>query len=141
MVEVGCSMCSRKCKVETTVPEDFVEAHGFQIDAYTVYTLCPDHAHLVDWVQNQCDGCVGGFGDCDLFSAFAYSSGPIQLSENDFSSIKCGICPKRTNGSMTFDSRTGAIGYPDFSKQATNEAGVKLANDILTYRKNYCDEK
>jgi len=96
--------------------------------------FCPDHAAVKPFTDEQCPGCVGGWGDCGLWESFAYS-GRRSLAPDDFTKIERGICPKRVNG--TFGVSPRGIEQLDLSTRATTESGIALAMAIRDYWTTY----
>lgn len=131
-IEIYC-FCGEGLEMEIDLPDTWTTRYG-SISHENAF--CPKHAKVHEFAESQCPSCVGGWGDCNLFHAFAYSRNR-NLSEDDFSSMRRGICPKRTNGTFSFDSRTGE--FEDFSlaEQATSESGIALEQAIREYWAKY----
>lgn len=92
--------------------------------------FCPEHSPIQEWANAQCPGCVGGWGDCNLWRDFAYER-QRSLSEGDLSLIRKGICPRRTNGSIEIVN--GVIQQFDMSNIAPVGSGDAFADAILAY--------
>lgn len=125
---VNCCLCSQKSKHVVQLPEGWAHRYGGIDDEGSGF--CPDHADVAEFAESQCPGCVGGWGDCDLWRDFAYSGGR-KLTPEDFLTIERGTCPRRTNGSFV----TSPMGVQplDLSTRATTKAGVALATAIRDY--------
>lgn len=129
---VHCCLCSKKTHAPFEIPDEWaltrdefdIEQDGF----------CPDHAAVAEFESSQCSGCVGGWGDCDMWRAFAFS-GSRSITDRDLSSIERGICPRRTNGTFSFSRGTG-IEDIDLSTRA-NEGGRAFADAIREYIVRY----
>lgn len=139
-ITVSCSMCSEQHKATITLPDGWCGAYGGIDDSHG---LCPKHAAIADFKDSQCPGCVGGWGDCDLWSAFAYSTPPHharQLTEDDFKLMRLGACPRRTNG--TIGVHTGRSPYiEDIDLSSPSVAGGRaLADAIIEYRDTYINK-
>lgn len=139
-VTINCSMCSDKHEATITLPEGWCGAYGGVDDEHG---LCPKHAAIAAFKDAQCPGCVGGWGDCDLWSAFAYSTPPRHarpLTEDDFKLMRLGACPRRTNG--TIGVRTGKPPYiEDIDLSSPSVAGGRaLADAIIEYRDTYINK-
>lgn len=131
-VAVNCCFCFAEHESFINIPNGWSLRYSeiLEEDAF-----CPEHSGVVDWISSVCPGCVGSWGDCSLWQDFAY--GKKNLSDQDFEKIKCGICPRRTNGTITLDSKGPAISMIDLSEQATTESGEATAKAILDYWNNY----
>lgn len=128
---ISCCLCSASHKINLDLPEGWSarykgtdEEHGF----------CPAHSKIKGFTEN-CAGCVGGWGDCGLWSSFAYNK--LEFTERDFDVIRSGKCPKRVNGSMIFDSATGKLEHVDISDPGTTESGEMLVQAIKDYCAKY----
>jgi len=99
--------------------------------------FCPKHKLVEKWTNAQCPGCVGGWGDCGLWDAFAYS-GRRTLTESDFQSIEKGICPKRVGGTFMVNVSGNDVTMEDLdlSEQA-KEGGKVLVDAIKDYWERY----
>lgn len=132
-ISIGCRLCSTDTKIEVETPAGWTDAEMVDVEA-----LCPAHAEIQPFIESQCPGCVGGWGDCDLWRDFAYS-GQRNLGERDFVRLRSGICPRRTNGTFTVNVSGGRaqIDDLDLSERAPNAAGAALAQAIDDYWKLY----
>jgi hypothetical protein len=124
-------MCLESQKSYVTLPNGWEHIVGGIDDESNAF--CPDHKAIAEFQSNQCLGCVGGWGDCDLWKGFAY--GKLTLTGDDFKQIESGICPKRTNG--TFGIKQEKIEKIDLSERSTNESGLALVSAIHQYCNKY----
>ena len=131
-VEVNCCLCSADTKHTITLPPGWALKYG-GLDAENGF--CPKHSIIKQFSDSQCPGCVGGWGDCSLWNAFAYNARGRNLNEADFASLAKGICPKRVNG--TIGIRNGRREDLDLSDRAPPEAGAALAQAIRDYWETY----
>lgn len=133
MVELNltCALCSNSQKLEVELPGEWKHPY----DAVDVEdALCPKHQNIAPWRESQCVGCVGGWGDCDLWRSFAY--GENKLSEVEINLIRNGVCPKRTNGTMIYELN-GDLTKLDLSDRAPERVGEAFAQAILDYARFY----
>ncbi len=102
-----------------------------------IYTegFCENHAKIEEFTGSQCPGCVGGWGDCELWTAFAHRS--RGLTEEDFAKIRKGICPKRTNGTIMVNADMRKVESVDLSEKANDESGAALEIAIREYWERY----
>ena len=121
-------MCSKETKHTIELPPGW--AHRYDAIDDEQSGFCPDHAAVAGFADDQCPGCVGGWGDCGLWRDFAFS-GRRKLTPADFTSIECGKCPRRVNGTFTVSS--AGVEDLDLSTVAKTEAGVALALAIKDY--------
>ena len=98
------------------------------------YGFCPKHTIIKQFTDSQCPGCVGEWGDCPLWAAFAYSK--LDMIDADFSVLERGICPKRVNGTIMFSSDTG-IKDIDLRDPPVTDAGKAFAQAIREYSGKY----
>jgi hypothetical protein len=131
-ITVDCCLCSNKHETEIDLPKNWKirydgmnEENGF----------CPEHIKIYDFAEAQCPGCVGGWHDCTLWKDFAYNE--HNLIDEDFKVMRTGVCPKRTNGTFSFDSGTGEFKDIDLANIAENESGIALEKAIKDYWKRY----
>ena len=132
---INCCLCSEEHEQEITLPEGWALRYDW-IDEGDGF--CPNHAVIADFADAQCPGCVGGWRDCPLWSAFAYSS--LDLSAHDFEALELGICPKRVNGTMGVHytpGQTPQIEDINLSDRAPEVAGKALAQAIRDYSERY----
>ena len=99
------------------------------------HCFCPDHAIIAEWTQDQCSGCVGGWGDCSFWKDFAFKEN--LLTEEDHQSIQSGICPRRTNGTLFVNTKDKTIDNVDLSDRSSVESGRALSNAIKEYVEKY----
>lgn len=128
---VSCCFCSNHHKVEITLPDGWTSRHEGADDEGG---FCPDHANIAEFADDQCPGCVGGWGDCPMWSAFA-SSYSRDITPDDLAVLRTGRCPRRVNG--TFRISEGRIKDLDISNSATAEAGAAFASAIEDYCRRY----
>ena len=133
-ISIYCIMCNKQYEQDVLLSEDFTTIDGDYIE--TERGLCPKHAKLKQWIDTQCDGCAGGFGDCNLWKSFAFPSGyTSKISESDFESIESGVCPRYTTGSINFIN--GKIFEDEFSHDvAPVDVGKFFADEIREYIKH-----
>lgn len=134
-VTVSCCFCATKTAHFIEMPVGWALRYH-DIEAGETDGFCPDHAPVAKFAESQCPGCVGGWGDCGLWRAFAYS-GRRTLTEDDFAQIGRGICPKRVNGTIGM-SRAGMHDI-DLSAHAKTDIGVALVSAIREYLVTYPD--
>ncbi|RPH99070.1 MAG: hypothetical protein EHM72_12210 [Calditrichaeota bacterium] len=130
IVNLHCCLCSREIEIEISIPHDW-KANDVEITD----SFCPEHSILNNFVENQCPGCVGSWSDCNLWGSFAY--GCNYLTTDDFSKIRNGICPKRTNG--TISVKNSKLSEIDYSNPASQKSGFALELAIKQYLKEYSD--
>lgn len=130
-IQIDCSICPNT-KVVTI---ELGDGWGNAENVYYEKALCPDHIAIEPFIDNQCRGCVGGWRDCNLWRGFAHRD-RRDLTERDFEVMRQGRCPRRTNGSMTFNSHTGELTRGDYSSLAP-EAGIALEKAIKDYWARY----
>jgi hypothetical protein len=82
----------------------------------------------------QCPGCVGGFPDCGLGHSFMYGD-RVNINELDFSIIGRGICPFRTNGTLSIIG--GNMERIDLSETASKESSAAVVKSIKEYIEKY----
>jgi hypothetical protein len=131
-IEFSCSFCSMSHKVSVSLPEGWVPEYS---TADIEHALCPKHAPIQRFRDEQCPGCVSGWGDCGLWRDFAYSK--MGLSTADIARIRSGFCPRRVNGTMSAQVGRRVLEAVDLSTQAPSVAGNSLADAILEYSARY----
>ena len=131
-IEVSCCLCQTNLNLELDIPDTW----GNISNVYAEQSLCPKHKEIENFIDSQCPGCVGGWADCDLWKDFAYNNSR-NLGDDDFSKLKKGICPRRTNGSFSFDTDKGKIEHIDLSYKASEASGIALEKAIKEYWKAY----
>lgn len=134
-IELSCCFCSAGYSVEFTPPRGWADKLDFEIDV-DERCFCPDHADAAEFLDAQCPGCVGGWGDCPLYRAFAFQR--LTLTTDEFARIEDGFCPRRVNGTSMIQS--GTIESLDLSDQASEESGRAMARAIKDYCNEYHDE-
>jgi hypothetical protein len=85
-VTVHCCLCNNKTNHEIDLPEGWT--HRLSSIDNEQDGFCPDHASVAEFAASQCPGCVGGWGDCPMWSAFAYSGYKRDVTFGDLASIK-----------------------------------------------------
>ena len=126
---IRCCLCwGRTEEIEVECPKGWKAPDEVETDD----AFCPDHKIIKDWEMDVCGGCVGGFGDCDLWRDFTYEE--MRLSEKDFEIIASGKCPKRTNGTLFVDTNAGTMETVDLSEIASSESGKAFVQAIKDYR-------
>jgi hypothetical protein len=130
-IAISCCLCDQEFKAECEPPP------GWEYEYAEVGNdkgFCPKHAAVLDFVNSQCPGCVGGWMDCPLWQAFAYTHSQ-DIDAEDFAKIETGICPRRVNGTMSVGAR--GIEDLDLSERAPVESGIALAQAIRDYCERY----
>jgi len=133
-VTISCSLCPESIDQIVELPDGWSSRYdGTDNDR----GFCPSHSKIAEWADAQCPGCVGGWGDCSLWNAFAYQS--WKLVEQDLDSIACGICPKRVNGSFMADRTKSGVDIQSMrlDEVATTESGAVLVQALRDYRERY----
>jgi hypothetical protein len=137
-VTINCSMCSEKHEAEIALPDGWSGTYDGIDDEHG---LCPKHAPIADFKDNQCPGCVGGWGDCNLWRDFAYASRHDMrpLAEDDFKLMRLGACPRRTNGTLGVHNPPGGPPHiEDIDLSSPSVAGGRaLADAIIEYQNTY----
>lgn len=129
-------MCSEEYKEHVRLPPGW-EHINREIDDET-HAFCPAHKEIAEFQGDQCAGCIGGWGDCDLWKSFAYNK--LKLTDNDFKKIKEGVCPKRTNGTFGFNPADRSIEDIDLSEPSSNKSGLAFEKAIKDYCSKYHEE-
>ena len=130
-ITINCCMCDNKTEHSIDLPEGWDHKIGGIDDEDAGF--CPGHAAIKPFTDDQCPGCVGGWGDCGLWRAFAYERSRT-INERHLSEIEKGRCPFRVNGSFCLDVRNESIiKDDDLSERATTESGKALADGIRGY--------
>ena len=131
-IEISCCLCSNNHEQEVDIPDGWgVRYNSIASEA----GFCPDHSIISKFAESQCPCCVGGWQDCDLWGNFAYSK--HNLTDQDFETLANGICPKRTNGTMVFNSATGEMSKLDLRDPEKVEAGKAFVKAIKEYWEMY----
>ena len=131
-IEISCCLCSNNHKQNIDIPEGWAVRYG---NISTEGGFCPEHYIVSKFAESQCPGCVGGWYDCDLWRNFAYSK--HNLTDKDFEIMSTGICPKRTGGTMVFNSGTGERTSIDLRDPENVEAGKAFVKAIKDYWAKY----
>ena len=134
-LEINCCLCGEKYKTEVDIPENWDTRYS---SLYAEDGFCPKHIDVSKFADSQCPGCVGGWGDCTMWMDFAYT-GRRNITEEDFKIIETGICPKRTNGTISF-SQSDGIKDINISEKAKTKSGIAFANAIRDYIKKYSEK-
>lgn len=129
-VALSCGLCGESNTQNIPMPAGWDSRYQSVSDEHA---FCPEHAAVADFCDSQCPGCVGGWGDCSLWSAFAYRE--LKLADSDFRVMESGICPKRTNGTMMLER--GKITDVDLRDPPVAAAGKLLADAIRAYALKY----
>lgn len=130
-VTYSCCLCGEEYEAKVSLPPGW----GLRYDATDEENaFCPRHAAVEDFANSQCPGCVGGWRDCSLWSSFQ-SNATRSISESDLATIRKGICPKRTNGTMMV--RPGGLRNIDLRGPVKVAGGVAFAAAIEEYIKRY----
>lgn len=111
-IYIGCSIC--EATIELTVELPLKEWNCSCIET-TCNALCPKHKYIRKWLDSQCIGCSGWWGECGLWNAI-HTRGYINGSE--LHKIRCGKCPFTTDG------------YPFAPKDAPKEVSNRFADEI-----------
>lgn len=111
-----CSFCNERETVEA--PTSFRTYCGGDIEN----AACAKHAPAMDFLDDQCPGCVSGWGECGMFMAI----GDRTVTHADLREIKSGRCPYRINGTFM----AGPRGMEDVNLSEQSEAGEAFAAAI-----------
>lgn len=130
-ITIHCCFCSDKSTHIVELPDGW--AHQYDGHDNEDSGFCPKHAGAKPFTDSQCVGCVGGWGQCDLWKGFAYTS--YTLTDKDIESLQRGICPKRTNG--TFSMSPNGVEDIDLTTPGDAAAGSAVADAILDYIDRY----
>ena len=135
-ISLSCGLCSTKHEQKIPMPEGWDSRYRSASDEQA---FCPTHAVIAQFADKQCPGCVGGWGDCPLFDAFAYSGRKRDINVNDYAKLEAGICPRRVNGTIGFNltARGAKMEDINLSERAPDEAGKALATAIRQYVERY----
>lgn len=132
-IELSCCLCHEKFITKIDIPDGWIERYD------TISSgngFCPKHTQVGEFAKKQCPGCVGEWGDCDMWRSFAYN-GRRGLTENDFAILRKGRCPKRTNGTMFLGP--GGVKSINLSEVAEDAAGCAFADAIKEYSERYSE--
>ena len=128
---LSCSLCEQSHEVDIETPEGWVGRYD-GIDDEKAF--CPKHSVIKEFSESNCRGCVGGWGDCDMFRSFAYLY-DRDITKDELTTVESGVCPRRTNG--TFSVSSGEVAEIDLSETGTTESGKAFANAIREYMEKY----
>lgn len=140
-ITINCALCEAKHEARIELPANW---HGAYEGIDDEHGLCPKHQAVQAFKDSQCPGCVGGWGDCGLFDAFAFSGkhkprGAVALNEIDFKRMRRGVCPRRVNGTIgveRFPNGDVAVEDINISTPAV-DGGRALAKAINQYIEKY----
>ena len=126
-----CDFCGKKHEAKHYLPKDWVASDKHVEKG----VMCPEHSIINEWKESQCPGCVGGWGECALWHGFAFSYNDEPLNITEIESVRRGICPRRTNGTLFVSTVPGEklISDVDLSEKAPTEAGEAFADAIDDY--------
>lgn len=130
-IEISCCLCTETHKINIALPDGWGTRYGGISEENG---FCPRHKMISKWADSQCPGCVGGWGDCDLWRSFAYTHSR-NIDETDLKVIQSGKCPRRTNGTISFSPNEGMHDH-DLSEIAGTKEGEAFAQAI----REYCDK-
>lgn len=131
-ITVVCCLCESETVHAVTLPDGWVHRYGVMEEERQGF--CPEHATVAEFAKDQCPGCVGGWGDCPMWDAFAYSGRKRTVGEEDFAALRRGVCPRRVNGS--FMLADGVISDVDLSGRCP-AGGTAFADAIEDYCRKY----
>lgn len=132
---VHCQFCGEDVAIVFHHPKGWA---AIEIENQEFDGLCPKHAGITDFIDNQCPGCVSSWGnECPLFQSFAFPNRNYpRLNQEDFTKLEQGYCPRRVNGTTGFDMSRGQIETINLSDPAP-EGGKALAAAIKEYLEKY----
>ena len=134
-VTVNCCLCEDSHVTSIDIPDGWKTCYeGEEIDD----GFCEKHAIIKEFADSQCPGCVGLWTECELWASFAYRE-KRALSSRDMEAIRSGVCPKRMNGWISFNSISGPEDF-DFSERASPKSGEALVEAIREYWDKYGSE-
>jgi len=127
------------CDAQSEIPIETEWGRNFDV-VTAEDALCPKHIGVLAFVNEQCPGCVGGFGDaqeCPL--AAEYMPQGKSLSHDHMVVILSGRCPHRVGGTYELDrGKPDATLTPiDISEVASSEAGKAMHDAIMDYCHKY----
>lgn len=136
-VTVGCCLCEAEHRTTIEMPAGWEHRYGGIDDENSGF--CPVHAKVGAFAAAQCPGCVGGWGDCPMWEAFAYGGRRRTVGAEDFAALESGRCPRRVNGTIGVNISHGGAVIEDLniSDLATKEAGAAFAQAIRDYCAKY----
>ncbi len=132
-ITITCSLCAASHDADIQLPEGWSTRYdGTDVED----GFCPKHQAVAAFAESQCPGCVGGWTDCPMWKAFAYSHGR-DIRPSDYKAIEQGICPRRVNGTMSISRGAAAMQDIDLSDRAPPESGAAFAQAIRDYCEAY----
>jgi hypothetical protein len=132
-ITIDCCLCATDHVTEVALPDGWAHRHDAVHDDMG---FCPTHAAVAAFADSQCPGCVGGWGDCPMWRAFAYG-GRRDISTADFEALERGVCPRRVNGTIGFNVGQRGVHEIDLSERAPPDAGRAFAQAIRDYCAKY----
>ncbi len=130
-VTLYCCLCDDKQEVEVALNPGWKHQYGEIEDER--HGFCPKHAAVEAFTDNQCPGCVAGWGDCPLWEAFAYAR-KRSLTDADFTTLEHGRCPRRVNGTLMTNRTADGVTVEEMDLSTPNdEGGMALASAIRDY--------
>jgi hypothetical protein len=152
-VTLYCLLCSESVQIPIKVPKGWrnrYDSNGMVEVEDERSWCCPKHQEVLEFAENQCSGCVGGWGDCGLFSRLDDSCRPARarttrnykpLDEEAFLSISRGLCPERVNGTFSLNVRPQGAEFTDIdlSELATVESGEALVKAFREYIERHAE--
>lgn len=135
-ITFNCGFCPEKVHIYTFLPDKWRHFWGSLDD--NNMSFCPEHAAAEPFAQAQCPGCVEGWGDCRLWYAIERRRGH-GFTEQDFQKIREGICPKRSNGTFSFqpENKKDGIQAMHLHNPAPPGSGQALLDAIRDYQEHY----
>lgn len=142
-IYVSCAFCMERTEVKVDIP------------GFTSYTLgadiengmCEKHSGAKAWLDDQCPGCVSGWGECGLFRAANLDRDMTPLRESERYQIAAGICPRRINGTFGMTVTRDGAEMTDLNISKPSEAGAAMLAAIddlgaltrdLRAKRGYC---
>ena len=131
---LSCHLCGEETEAQVAVdmPEGWVATERL----YVTDCFCPEHARALEWFKAQCLHCVAGWQGWQCALGAAIGGGGFTRAQME--AIRSGVCPMRTNGSLTVRRCPGQpveIQGVDYSKPAPPGSGDVVANAILRRRR------
>lgn len=141
-ITMHCSMCSEDFSITIELPS------GWAMKYYSIdeeHAFCPKHAKVADFLDDQCSGCVSGWGECGLYESIMYPNYPKrqpQITEDQLETVRGGLCPVRINGTFGVNVTEQGVDFKDedLSERAGSEAGEAFVKAILDYRERWGNE-
>lgn len=126
MIEVYCCFCDKNVGQEIDIPGFDALNDSFCGENW----FCEEHAKILEFLHEQCSGCVGMWGDCSMWRSIGYPE--ETLTQSEINTIRSGYCPKRTNGTLRLLAN-GTLERIDLSTQAPEDASNFLADSIVRF--------